>query len=1275
MRKFTDFIVNKRYIILVLFIILSIIAAVLSNKVNINYDIAEYLPSTSETRVGMDIMEEKFKEIKSSSLNVMFKGLSEEQKNEILEYLNNISGVSSIDYDETENYNKDGYTLYVINVDDLEDSKLSSDIYNDIKNHFEDYEMYTSGSIAERNKPVLPMWIMVLAIGCAIIILTVMCESYVEPILFLISILMAVLLNKGSNVIFNSVSNITDSICAILQMALSMDYSIMLMDRYRQEKEMEKDKIKAMKNALYNAFKAISSSSITTIVGLIALVFMSFTIGRDLGFVLAKGVLFSLICIFFVLPSLILMCDKLITKTKKKSPNIKLNKLGKISYKIRYVAIILFIVAFVGSYLLKGNLGILYTESQSDKISEVFAENNQIALIYKSEDEEAVGKYLKQLEEKDKVDEVLGYGNTINEKLHYNELSGKLEDLGSDVDVPEYLIKILYYNYYNESETNRIAFSEFINFIDNEVYNNPEMSDKLENIAREDIDRLKNFTDANSLNKKKTASEIASILEIDESKIKDILIYYNSKNNNLKISLNDFIKFMNNDVLTNKTYSKNIDSSTESNLDTLSKFTNKNTITKKMTSKEMANLFKMPESTMKDLYTYYISVNEIETKITILKFSNFVLTDVLTNSNYANLFNDEAVNNIKMLNTFSNKSTITKNMKSSELASLFEIDENIVKQVLLSKYMKLDNGSRLSIAEFVNNVTYIKNNTHYLDNLNTEIFAGIDQTILSDTTKYTADEMSKILNIDNKQMYQIYALIDFVQNNTANWQMTPNEFVKSMIANSGSIDEITISKLKLLSTVMDSSINNSSYSYKELSKLIGTDESTMKSIYTLYVSKNVTTKLTPQEFVNFVLKHKSDEVLSGSLNTSTTKQLTQVETVMKDTLNNKKYSSSELSNLLGINQNDLNLLYGLYTSKYVNTNQTISLKEFVSFLVNDVTKNPDYSGNFGEDMVSKLNTINGIINASLNNTKYTKDEIFAILSKLSDSLDKNAVDLLYIYYGSSNEYNEDWNLTVEEFVNFLNENILNDVRFNDFIENDMRKDIADSKQTINDAKELLIGDGYSRVIINTKLPLESEETFSFIQNIKDELSDKVSEVYVIGDSPMAYEMSKTFQSELDFITVLTMVSIFIVVALTFKSAIIPVILVFLIQCAVYVTMGILSFSGEGVYFIALLIVQSILMGATIDYAILYTSYYIEHRRTMNKKEAVINSYNKSINTILTSASILIIVTFIVGIFTSGITSKICETLSQGTLCSALLILILLPAVLAACDKLVVKKKK
>ena len=1205
MKKFTDFIINKRHIILVLFIILSIISVILSQKVNINYEIAEYLPSTSETRIGMDIMEEKFKEIKSSSLNVMFEDLQEEKKTEIYDKLTQIEGVDSVDYDNTENYNKDNYTLFIINVADTEDSKAASDVYSEIEEQFKDYKIYTSGSIAEKNKPVLPIWIVVLAVGCAFIILTIMSESYVEPILFLITILMAVLLNKGSNVIFSNVSNITDSISAILQMALSMDYSIMLMDRYRQEKQKEPDKVKAMKSALYNAFTAISSSSVTTIVGLLALVFMSFTIGRDLGLVLAKGVLFSLICIFFVLPSLILMCDKLIAKTKKRSPNIKLNKVGKVSYKLRYVAIVLFLVAFVGSYLLKGNLGILYTDSQSDKISDVFEENNQMALIYKSEDEEIVAKYLKELEEKNKVDEVLGYGNTINEELKFNELNQQLKDLGSDVEVEDYLIKLLYYKYYNPNEDNKMTFGEFTNFINNEVYNNPKMSEQLDAEMRKNIDRLGNFTNSNSINKQRTPSEIASILEIDESQVNDILIYYNSKNNNLTLSLNEFINFMNKDVLTNPTYAKNIDSNSKESLNALSKFTNKNTITKKMTSSEMANLFGMPESTMKDLYTYYISVNEIETKMTINEFSNFVLTDVLTNSQYASSFNEDTINNIRMLSTFSNKSISTKNMNSTELSNLFGIDENLVKQLFLLKYGTIDDGTT----------------------------------------------------------------------------MTPNEFVGLILANSqneainNNIDASQLGKLQLLSNVMNSSINNQTYSYKELSTLIGTDSNTTKSIYTLYVSKNNNTKLTPQEFVSFVLNHKNDNVLAGSINASTTEQLKLVQTVMNGTLNNKKYSSPELSNLLGINVDDLNLLYGLYNSKYINPNQTISLKEFVSFLIDDVMKNPEYSSNFGADTSSKLNTINKIMNASLNNIKYSKEEIFIILSDLTDGLDKKTVDLLYMYYGSNNAYNENWTLTVEKFVNFLNDDILKDSRFNDFIKEDMRKSITDSKETINDAKELLIGDGYSRIIINTKLPLESDETFKLIQSIKDELASKGIDVYIIGDSPMAYEMDQTFQSELNFITVLTMVLIFIVVAITFKSVLIPLILVLLIQCAVFVSMGIMSFSGEGVYFIALLIVQSILMGATIDYAILYTSYYIENRKTMDKREAIINSYNKSIGTILTSASILILVTFVVGKFTSGITAKICNTLSQGTLCAEVLILTLLPGLLAVCDKVIIKNKK
>ena len=1282
MKKFTYYIINKRHIILVLFIILSIISVILSQKVNINYDIAEYLPSTSETRIGMDIMESNFKEIKSSSLNVMFEDLQEDKKTEIYNELTQIKGVNSVDYDNTEDYNKDNYTLYVINVDDTEDSELASDVYKEIKEHYnKDYKIYTSGSISERNNPVLPTWIVVLAVVCALVILIIMCESYVEPFLFLTSILIAVLLNNGTNIIFGTVSNITSSISAILQMALSMDYSIMLMNRYAQERQKETDKVKAMKNALYNAFKSISSSSVTTIVGLLALVFMSFTIGRDLGFVLAKGVLFSLISIFFVLPGLILMFDKAIAKTKKRSPNFKMDWLGKISYKLRNIAVLLFLVAFVGDYLLKGNLGISYTDTTSNEVNKVFTENNQMALIYKSKDEEIVSKYLKELENEENVEEVLGYGNTINESLTYDKLNQKMSDLGTDTNVEDYLLKIIYYNYYNQDENNTISFDEFVKFVQEDVYKNENVSDKIDAETKANIDRLYNFTNSTQINKKRTSAEIANILEINEEDVKDILIYYNSKNNDVKITLNDFIKFMNKDVLTNEKYASKVDNNAKNSLNTLSKFTDVNTIQKKMTSKEMASLFGMSESTMSDLYTYYINVNEIDTKITISEFSNFVLTDVLTNQNYASNFDEVIISNIKMLATFSDINTINKNMNSKELANLFGLDEQTINQLLLLKYMNTDNNTKLSIAEFVNTTIYLKNNTSYLDNVDISGLEEIDESILANPTKYTATELSKILNMETSKMYNIYGLIDFSKGNTSNWKMTPNELVTFILKNSdnesikNNLNEETMAKLKLLSNIMTSTNNKTSYSYKELSKFIGIDENTVKSIYTLYTLKNSTTKLTPQEFVKFVLDHKNDKTLANSLNTNTINELSLLQKAMNGVVNNKKYSSQELGNLLGINTNDLNLLYGLYSSKYVNPNQTISLKELVKFILNDVVTNPEYSSNFDSETKLNLDTINGIMDASLNNTKYTKNEIFAILSKLADNVDKDQVDLLYVYYGSSKEYNNYWTMTVEQFVNYLNDDILKDSRFDDFIEDDMRQDIIDAKDSVKEAKDLLIGEGYSRVVINTKLAPETDETFNFIQKIKDDLGGSLEEFYIIGDSPMAYEMSQTFQNELNFITVLTMVLIFIVVAITFKSAIIPLILVLMIQCAVYMTMGILSFTGEKVYFIAILIVQSILMGATIDYAILYTSYYLEHRKTMDIKEAIINSYNKAIHTILTSASILIIVTLIVGNFASAIASRICKTISQGTLCSAILILVLLPAVLAACDKIIMRKKK
>ena len=173
MKKITDFIVEHRNAILVLFIILSGISLYISTKVNINYDIAKYLPKTSETRIGMDIMNDKFPEIEESTLNIMFKDLSEEDKKKTLEELKSIKNVSSVDYEETEDYNKDGYTLYVLNVNAVSDSKTAEEIFTDIQEKYENQEVYFSGSIANSNQEVLNIWVILLAIVAAMIILKI----------------------------------------------------------------------------------------------------------------------------------------------------------------------------------------------------------------------------------------------------------------------------------------------------------------------------------------------------------------------------------------------------------------------------------------------------------------------------------------------------------------------------------------------------------------------------------------------------------------------------------------------------------------------------------------------------------------------------------------------------------------------------------------------------------------------------------------------------------------------------------------------------------------------------------------------------------------------------------------------------------------------------------------------------------------------------------------------------------------------------------------------
>jgi predicted RND superfamily exporter protein len=220
----------------------------------------------------------------------------------------------------------------------------------------------------------------------------------------------------------------------------------------------------------------------------------------------------------------------------------------------------------------------------------------------------------------------------------------------------------------------------------------------------------------------------------------------------------------------------------------------------------------------------------------------------------------------------------------------------------------------------------------------------------------------------------------------------------------------------------------------------------------------------------------------------------------------------------------------------------------------------------------------------------------------------------------------------------------------------------------------LVGETHSRIILALNLPEESAATFDFISGLEAQLSGRLSgEYYLVGGSVMAYEMDGSFPGETTNITILTAAAIFLVVAIAFRSLSVPLILVCVIQCAIFITMGFASLLGKNIYYLALLIVQCLLMGATVDYGILYVAYYREHRQTMDVKESVVAALNGSIHTILTSSVILITVAGALGLMLAGSDPSISAILliiARGGIFAAALVIFFLPGITAAFDRFV-----
>ena len=377
MKKFAQFITKHSLFIVIISVFLLIPSVIGYINTKINYDILVYLPENLETIKGQSLLKEKYKMgafafvLTNSNNNKAILNLENEIKkingvNKVIS-IADITDVSipieMLPNEILEKVDKGNETVILVTFNGTTSEKETLDAFENLRELAGSKKISgMSGMVVDTrdlsNKEMLTY--VILAVIFSIIVLLFTTDSYIIPIFLLGNIGFAIIYNLGSNIIFGEISYITKAITAVLQLGVTMDFSIFLYNKYYQEKEHCKDNKGAMTNAICATFKSVLGSSLTTIAGFLALCGMSLTLGKDIGLVLAKGVLLGLICVITLLPSLLLVFDKLIEKTKHKNIFPKFNKLQDFIIKKQKLIIILFLILLIPAVIGNSKVNVYY---------------------------------------------------------------------------------------------------------------------------------------------------------------------------------------------------------------------------------------------------------------------------------------------------------------------------------------------------------------------------------------------------------------------------------------------------------------------------------------------------------------------------------------------------------------------------------------------------------------------------------------------------------------------------------------------------------------------------------------------------------------------------------------------------------------------------------------------------------------------------------------------------------------------------------------------------
>ena len=484
--RISEYIVNKRKAFMVFFILAAVFSVFSSSWVKVSNKLSDYLPESTKTKQGLDIMDENFTTF--GTAKVMVNNIDYEKALELSTKLKEIVGVSRVDfYDKSdsdyenkniEDYYKDFAALYTISFEDVEDSKLVQEAIVKVREAVSTYDNVVYTTIDKDDAKSLNEDMKVIGVLVVIIIVGVLIftsQTYAEILIFMLTFAVAILLNVGTNFIFGRISFVTKAVGVVLQLALAIDYAIILFHRFMEERQNLKAK-HALISALAKAIPEISSSSLTTMAGMVALMTMQFRIGRDLGQVLLKSIIFSMISVFLFMPALIMMFEKWIKKSMHKSfvPNIEF--LGKKILSVRFIIAGIFTVLVIGGIVLSGKTAYIFDPNsiKSDKKTEYiaakeeierhFGSSNILAVVIPKEDYIKEARLLEEISKVEGVKSVTGLANIEvgNEGEYVLTESLKPRELAEIADVDIDLVKLVYRFYALKNE----QYGAFINSID-----------------------------------------------------------------------------------------------------------------------------------------------------------------------------------------------------------------------------------------------------------------------------------------------------------------------------------------------------------------------------------------------------------------------------------------------------------------------------------------------------------------------------------------------------------------------------------------------------------------------------------------------------------------------------------------------------------------------------------------------------------------------------------------------------------------------------------------